>query len=369
MDHGSFSDTRGASPGALPPRATSPREREERKGSQPAAVSANFVERIVELAELPAEEEQGLDQEEVEEEQLEKAPSEKSKGNSQRQASGFKRATAVVAGSAAAGPRRLRGGAGDGEPSAAGLPALPEGAGLGGAAPGLRIRPPKRAASLQLEELLEEGLRLGIFGSYQAGLVEPMIVALSWDEFDELQMAIHLCSGDIPQLLVLKAFSAHRAAAWLVAFAEQLEGFAETDLIRVFSCNEQARRPDATAGIMELRAWHDPMSHFPVWNSAPVGSDQSEPWVVPKWMRGPCAEALGMAALAFEQSLCGDLHPHSAGADGANDRLTAALAQHGASHPALERWLLALSARADTRSGLCSARDALLEARSALSGF
>ena len=105
------------------------------------------------------------------------------------------------------------------------------------------------------------------------------------------------------------------------------------------------------------------MTRFEVTSTPAYEDEEADVWTVPKWLRGVPRPALGMAALAFDQSLRAELHPEQEQAEGANDLLTRALQLHGLAHPALERWLVSLCARAQSRGGLVSARNALLEAR------
>jgi hypothetical protein len=226
-----------------------------------------------------------------------------------------------------------------------------------------RIRPGKRAESIELQALLEHGVELGLIGEYQRSCIDTLLVKLTWDDFDDVQEALDRCDTQVQRILVLVALSAHRAPAWLPDFALELSAHDEQELLRRCSWRHGAERPGEQCSVEIIRQWYDPMSLFEVGNTAAHELETADVWTVPKWLRGVPIGALEMAALAFEQNLRAELHPDQEKADGANDLLTRALELHGSSHPALERWLLSLCARAQSRSGLLSARDALIEAR------
>ena len=180
---------------------------------------------------------------------------------------------------------------------------------------------------------------------------------------DELQEALNLCETPIQQIVLLKALAAHRSVAWLAGFAVELAAQGDKEVLRRCSWRHGASRPGQSCSIADLRHWFDPMTQFETTSTPDYEDEKAEVWTLPKWLRGVPEPALGMAALAFDQSLRAELHPEQELAEGANDLLTRALHLHGLAHPALERWLVSLCARAESRSDLVSARNALLEAR------
>lgn len=352
--HDLAADTRGASAGAVAPRPRGQQEDELREAGSESG-TAEFFQRLTDFAELGTEDEGELDLEGPEEDQLGlNGPV----GNATSQ-----EGRSLVSARGAGGSRRTHkalGGESDPDEPEARPAVAPQ---PSGGSVRVRVRPRKRAASIELQELLELGLEVGLIEEYQSSCIFELLVRLTWDDFDELQGALDLCETRIQQVVVLAALSAHRSVSWLAAFATELSAQGDEEILRRCSWRHGASRPGEHCSIEELRLWYDPMSQFAVGSTPAYEAEPAEVWTLPKWLRGVPTPALGMAALAFEQSLRADFHPEQLPAEGANDLLTGALQLHGSAHPALDRWLVSLCARAQSRGGLVSARDAILQAR------
>jgi len=318
---------------------------------------AEFFQQLTDLAEVHEEDGADLDIEGVDEEQS----SLMSPGQSSGRVDTQRGPRSAGQGGSAGRPRKERGGEGGPDEPGTGASGSRDDTQTSARE---RIRPGKRAENIELQILLEHGVELGLLDEYQSSCIDALILKLTWDDFEDLQEALDRCDTEVQRILVLAALSAHRASAWLPEFALELSGHSDEELLRRCSWRHGAERPGEQCSVDTIRQWYDPMSRFEVGSSAEHEVEAADVWAVPKWLRGVRVEALEMAALAFEQNLRAELHPDQERADGANDLLTRALELHGASHPALERWLLSLCARAQSRSGLLSARNALLEARS-----
>ncbi len=358
--HDSVVDTRGASAGAVAPGPTTHQDQERRREGDSARGMAEFFQRLTDLAEVHEEDGADLDLEGVDEEHAEVSGLAQPAGPAGGQRGSSRASQRGSAGGRGGRGRKERGGEGEPDEPAA-RAAHPEEDLEAPAAP--RIRPGKRAASIELQALLDQGVELGLIDDYQSSCIDALLVKLTWDDFEDLQEALDRCGTQVQRILVLAALSAHRASAWLPDFALELSGHSEQELLRRCSWLHGAERPGEQCSVGTIRQWYDPMSQFEVGNTAEHELETADVWTVPKWLRGVPTGALEMAALAFEQSLRAELCPDQERADGANDLLTRALELHGSSHPALERWLLSLCARAQSRSGLLSARNALIDAR------
>jgi hypothetical protein len=211
--------------------------------------------------------------------------------------------------------------------------------------------------------LLDLGLAEGLIEEYQRSCVFDVLVQLTWDDFDELQGALDLCESQIQQIVVLAALAAHRSVAWLADFAAELAEKGDEVILKRCSYLHGGSKPGEDCSIDAIRHWYDPMTQFDISVASEPVDESADVWALPKWLRGVPRPALDMAALAFDQCLRSEFHPEQERAEGANDLLTRVLHVHGLAHPALERWLLSLCARTHSRSGLVSARNALLEAR------
>ena len=356
--HDAIVDTRGASAGAEAPRPKVGHEQERRGEDAAASSTAEFFQRLSELATEHLEDDADFELDGLDEEHELIGPTQPNPARGSR-------------GGAAAGRRGqpsrptgpLRKGRGDEADPADAAAASPAVSAEPTPSPAVRVRPAKRAVSIELDDLLRYGIEMGLLDEYQKSCIEKLLVKLGWDEFDDLQQAVDSCANAVQRILVLAALSAHRAPAWLPAFAAELSGHSEEALLRLCSRSHDADLPGEAADIEALRLRYDPMSHFDLGVAAPHGLDAADVWTVPKWLRGVPSPAIAMAALAFEQNLRAEFHPSQERAEGANDLLTRALEVHGSVHPALERWLLSLCARAQSRRALVSARDALLKAR------
>jgi len=358
--HDSVVNTRGASAGAVAPGPPTHQEQERRREGDSASGMAEFFQRLTDLAELHEEDGGDLDLEAADEEHVEVGGSPQSAGPVGGQRGSSRASQRGSAGGRAGRARKERGGDGEPDEPAARAATAEEDS---GAPPPPRIRPGKRAASIELQALLEHGVELGLIGDYQSSCIDALLLKLTWDDFDDLQEALDRCDTQVQRILVLAALSAHRAPAWLPEFALELSGHSEQELLLRCSWRHGAERPGEGSGVGTIRQWYDPMSRFEVGNRPEHELETEEVWTVPKWLRGVPVGALEMSALAFEQTLRGEFFPDQERADGANDLLTRALELHGSSHPALERWLLSLCARSQSRGGLLSARNALIEAR------
>jgi hypothetical protein len=231
-----------------------------------------------------------------------------------------------------------------------------------------RVRPAKRAEHVELAALLEQAVELGLLDEYHGSCVAPALERLNWGEFAELQDSLDLCETEVQRIIVLAALAAHRATADLVGLASYLVGYSDDDLVARLSSRAGATPPGEVCTIDELRLWYDPMAALAgeARATAAGAANPGETWSIPRWLQGVPTGPLEMAAVAVDQSLCGDLHPAQPSAEGADELLTRVLEHHGEQHPSLQRWLLTLCARAESREALFAARETLLKARNQL---
>jgi len=361
--HESATGTRGASPGSGASRRAGAREEERARDDGLSAQATEFARQLADLTAAQGagdgDMELGVDDLEVDGLEVERL-----------QGPVGSNAAAMKSGDAgsARGNRALKQFGDESDPPGeadTGRPAVRAAAAT--SAPTPRIRAEKRADHVELEALLALGVELGLLGEYQSSCVAPTLLRLNWQEFEQLQAALDLCEGSVERIIVLKALAAHRATASLLHLAESLANRGEQALTTSATATSTAEARSGDLTTDELRLHYDPIAALTDDDRVRVTDvPNGEHWKVPLWLRGVPIAALEMAIVAVDQCLCGDLHPEQRPGQGADDLLTKALEHHGRQHPSLERWLLALCARADSRDGLLLARDVLLRARNQL---
>jgi len=366
--HDDATSTRGASPGAGTRRGAAPSDREAAQRSSASAGAADFAQRLAELAApeqgdgaAAGDQERGPVESDVE--------AEVEFATAGAGAAGPQSALRSGASGRAGSSRKQLGGDSvpDDTPAASGPATRAQGAAEPGDKPARRVRPEKRAEHVELQALLERGVELGLLDEYHGSCVAPTLERLTWGEFAELQAALDECETEVQRIIILAALAAHRATAALAGLASYLVTCGDDDLVARLSSRAAATMPGEVCTIDELRLWYDPMTALS--GEARTAADPTspaEPWNIPAWLRGAPTQPLEMAAVAVDQSLCGDLHPAQPSAEGADELLTRALEHHGNQHPSLQRWLLTLCARADSREALFVVRETLLRARNQL---
>lgn len=343
-----YAATPGASPGVDQRERKGPHRPDEARDAVDAFAAASFTKDLADLA-SGGPGEGGVDQE-VEEEGFELEPE-----PLQEQ---------VVAPARPARKETVEHGGDDPEPAPTAVQG-PESPPPPGPAPApiARIRPRARVAWLDLEGALAAGAEAGILIGYQANLVARLIPRLTSPSWAALVEALAVVSTPLTAAFVLKALAAHRYPAELPSFAAGVTELGDERALHLQKARGPRPAVDANAEPRDLRLHYDPMealfpSHPVVREAAPV-----QPWILPRWLRGVPRAPLDLAVVAVDQALTEDLRPGERTGDGASDALTAALSAHGETHPSLGRWLLNLSARAETRSGLIHMREAMMRAR------
>lgn len=366
--HDSAAATRGASPGSGARRHSAPRGQDSDQESSASAGAADFAHRLAELA-APELDDSAAAVDKDRERADSDFEAEVQFADAGAGAAGPQSALHAGAGGRSGATRKQLGG--DSDPDDMPGSASPATRAQGVAEPGEetahRVRPKKRAEHVELQALLEQGVELGLLDEYRGCCVAPTLERLTWGEFAELQEALDLCETEVQRIIILAALAAHRATAEMNGLAAYLVGRSDQDLLDRLSSRAGAAAPGEQTTIDELRLWYDPIAALAGEARATTNAaTPAEAWSIPRWLRGVPTEPLEMAAVALDQSLCGDLHPDQPIADGADELLTRALEHHGKQHPSLQRWFLTLCARADSRETLLVARETILRARNQL---
>lgn len=224
-----------------------------------------------------------------------------------------------------------------------------------------RLLPKARVAWLGLDEVLMHAAEHDLLVGWAAELALARIPALPAADWLGLVEAFRLCGTRTTAAAVLKALAGHTPGRALPPFAEHVAELGDAEVLVRLARRGPAPDPEAPTA-RAIRMHHDPVAALAD-QPLPDEIEATAEWSVPRWLRGVPRVPVDFALLAVDMALTNDLRPGFATDGGATDPLTAALAPSGATHPSLQRWLLTLSARAESRSDLCAMRDALLRAR------
>jgi len=341
-------DTRGVTRGHERPDKLGPQQvGGEREGIDAAAV-ASFTKELAEMASAdPEDPAAAMSEEQQQDEALE----------------GLEQTEAVVTSARPARKETVEPG-GDDEPvEEPGTPPAPDAPAAAAPSPNPipKIRARARVAWLGLEEVLEYGEAAGLLTGWPKEQALARIPKLPTIDWVGLVDAFRVCPTRFAAVLVLKALAAHRLGRTLPAFAEQLLALGDGEAAR--RLDERGPPPPDEPTARQLRLRHDPIAALAD-TALPPEVQADATWSVPRWLRGVPRLPVDFALVAVDMALTNDLRPGATTDQGASDALTAALAPSGAAHPSLERWLITLCARAESRADLATMREALLSARS-----
>jgi len=261
-------------------------------------------------------------------------------------------------------------GGGDGPPD-------PVGSSPGSAAPAAKpdtvdglpvvtIIPRKRRNAVGLDAILVAGRDAGVLPAYMRHRADDALQAMTTPEFSRLFHGLNLAGGAVAKAFLLKAALAHRPSTHFVPFAERLAEAGHDGIAAVAPGPDTPDEPPEDSTVAHVRLFWDPVAMVGVdedWDRCLGEASASEPWSVPKWLRGVPRPALDLCIVALELALQGVLADDERTDSGASDALAKAFEAEGVMHPSLRRWLGSILARAEDRSGLLAAREAMMRAR------